>query len=312
MAKSLAKSSPSFGDSTQGYVMDKNEFGKLVKVLRREHRDEHGRLWTQKKLADLLGVSKRTIERIESGSLENLLEGDRLSRLADILQLNTIERKEFFFAAIGINSNRIILEQTEPSTILTGLTDMIESVEFPAFIMDVYGDIVVANNSVLGLFNITEGVLNDSSEIIAGYNFMRVIFHRDLNFQLVMGKNWTQNAKDNIQFFRGISLRYRTDPYFLELLSVLKRNRSFRYFWEQAYLEGDYIDFGGEYYKYNHPVYGDLQYRASTSPTNTKVGELYTIIYIPLTPYTTDIFRNIATSLGSTAVKLASWPKKPQ
>ena len=273
--------------------MDKKEFGKLVKVLRREHRDEDGRLWTQKKLADLLGVSKRTIERIESGSLENRLEGDKLSRLADILQLTTIERKEFFFAAIGVNSDRITPEQTESTIILNSLIDMIGSMELPAFIMDGYGDIIVTNMSVLGLFNIEATVINDSSKIIAGYNFMRVVFSSDLNFPLIMGENWTQNAKDNIQFFRGISLRYRANPYFSKLLSVLKRNQSFRYFWERTYLESEYIDIGGEHYKYNHPAYGELEYRASTSPTITKAGALYTIIYVPLTPYTTNTFRNI-------------------
>lgn len=292
--------------------MNKNEFGKLVKVLRREHRDENGRLWTQKKLADLLGVSKRTIERIENGSLENLLEGDRLSRLSDIFRLNTIERKEFFFAAIDVNDGKIIPEWPGSSIILSNLIEKIGLMEFPAFIMDVYGDIIAANTPVLGLFNVEERFINESSDLIAGYNFMRIIFSDESNFQLVMGTKWLQNAKDNIQFFRGISLRYRANPYFLKLLSVLKRNRSFRSCWEQTYLENEYIDLGGEHYKYNHPIYGEIDYLASTSTTITKTGELYTIIYIPLTVYTTETFRSIANSLGIMAVKLAPWPEKPQ
>lgn len=66
--------------------MERAAFGKLVQALRREHRDEKGRVWTQEVLAERTQLPKRTIERIENGSLAHL-DADILLRLADALEL---------------------------------------------------------------------------------------------------------------------------------------------------------------------------------------------------------------------------------
>jgi transcriptional regulator with XRE-family HTH domain len=82
----------------RGAAIHNDMFGKLIRSLRKEHRDEAGAQWTQQPLASKTGVEKRTIERIEQGAMRRL-ELVLVLRLADALELMTMERKEFFSGA---------------------------------------------------------------------------------------------------------------------------------------------------------------------------------------------------------------------
>ena len=62
--------------------MKPKNFGKLIAHLRKEQTDECGQSYTQKRLAQEMGVSPAVISNIERGE-KSMLESDILPRLAD-------------------------------------------------------------------------------------------------------------------------------------------------------------------------------------------------------------------------------------
>lgn len=116
--------------------MQKDMFGKLVRSLRKEHRDADGTQWTQQFLAEKAGVDKRALERIEQGLLRKI-DPDIVLRLADALELTSVERQEFFFAAMWIDNSNLASPQTDPEEKLKLLLAMLASVRLPAMLVDV-------------------------------------------------------------------------------------------------------------------------------------------------------------------------------
>ena len=80
--------------------MNRKEFGKLLAVLRKQHRDTHDHLYTQAKLAEVTGLSETVISNLERGTKENL-------KLANTLHLTTQERKEFILVASNVDETQI-------------------------------------------------------------------------------------------------------------------------------------------------------------------------------------------------------------
>jgi transcriptional regulator with XRE-family HTH domain len=288
--------------------MDRETFGRLVQVLRREHRDEEDRLWTQETLAHKTKLSKRTIERIEDGSLIKI-DAPILQRLADALKLTTMERKEFFFAAIGITNNLLTSSKSNSTEVLDALSDILKRTTLPAFINDVYADIVAANHSIINLLEIPRELIIEASHVQAGYNTMRIIFSQEFGFRDIIGDQWDKSARHNMQYFKGISLRYRLNPYFEDILSALRKYPAFKRYWGQAHIDEEDTSGNNVCYQYKHRTFGNLSYLANISTSFTKSGELYSVIYIPLDPHTSKVFKEISEKHGNDIMKLAPWPK---
>lgn len=128
--------------------MNRVEFGQLVAALRKEHLDEDGNRWTQDKLGRETGLGEVAIGKIERGERANFDEGTLL-KLADALQLTSMERKEFFLAASGIDSKHIARESAKPRATLDDLLQTMEGLQLPAFIDDSYSDVVAANSAII-------------------------------------------------------------------------------------------------------------------------------------------------------------------
>lgn len=296
------------GDSSGG-SMERKVFGKLVQALRKEHRDDDGNLWTQQTLANKAKLSKRAIQRIEDGSLRKL-DSQILLGLADALELTIAERKEFFFAAMGVDHRGIASTKYNHLETIEILFNAMRSVSLPAAITDVYADLIAANTALTKLLGIHDNLVNQVPNTPAAYNALRVIFSTEADFRGIVGEQWARSAQRNIQFFRGTSLRYRLNPYFQQLLSTLRKSSSFRRYWEQAHLEENDISAEGIIYEYNHPEFGPLTYLSNTSISITKMGELYPVIYIPMNPRTSNTFTSIVQKYGNDVINLAPWPKE--
>lgn len=48
---------------------------------------------------------------------------------------------------------------------------------------------------------------------------------------------WHRFAVGNVIYFRRMTLPYRMTPYFGKLFAHLRKNREFRWFWEQVFYE---------------------------------------------------------------------------
>ncbi|HEY0607896.1 MAG TPA: helix-turn-helix domain-containing protein [Herpetosiphonaceae bacterium] len=283
-------------------------FGKLVRSLRKEHRDADGTQWTQQILADKAGVDKRTLERIEQGLLRKI-DPDIVLRLVDALELTSVEREQFFFASMLLDNSNLASPQSDPEEKLKMLLAMLASLRLPAMLVDVYADVIAVNSGALHLFDLYDDLVNYPADEPAAHNIMRVIFARDSRYRTILGEEWSRNALHNIRFFRGITLRYRFHPYFRQTLAALWKLPAFRLYWERARVEDGDSTTDSLMYDYHHPNLGPIRYMASSSQLLTRSGTLYWAIYVPLDERTMTVFQNMVERYGTDVIQLAAWPK---
>lgn len=126
--------------------MDRFEFGVLIAMLREDME------WTQSELAEYSGLDTAIISQIERG-VKKHFDPELLFCLANSFHLTTIERREFFLAASGINEKRLIRQPSaalatdtvDAEKVLRKMIAIIEAQRLPAFIMDVYSDVLALN-----------------------------------------------------------------------------------------------------------------------------------------------------------------------
>lgn len=75
--------------------MNRKEFGQLLATLRKDMG------WTQFQLAELVEIDEAVISQVERG-VKKHYEPELLFSLANAFQLTTLERREFFLAASGL------------------------------------------------------------------------------------------------------------------------------------------------------------------------------------------------------------------
>ena len=161
--------------------MNRKEFGQLLATLRQDLD------WTQFELAEYAEVDEAIISQIERG-VKKHFEPNLLFCLANALQLTTLERREFLLAASGLDQKQIVRQpsagmSTDVFNVRRVLDKMIELtglVCLPAFLCDVYGDVIAANNIILSFFKVPPEYVEKAGQIPGGYNTARFNFGRDL------------------------------------------------------------------------------------------------------------------------------------
>lgn len=309
--------------------MNRKEFGRLVQALRREHKDDQDNCWTQKDLARAAGLLTREalaetagpskasgsetgaaiIGKIERGE-RAMLDEDMLLRLADALELTSMERREFFLAASGVDSQHVARKNSKPGASLDDLLHMMEGLQLPAFIDDCYSDLVATNDSIRAFLGIGTDFVANAMRHPIGTNVMHLIFSPESGFRGTVSTQWDDVATRNMQFFRKTTLRYRSTPYFVHLHNELRKNRMYRKFWAEAHLDenDNYAEI--EFYDYRHPVFGAVRYLATISSTVTRHGELFFTCYVPTNPHTAQVFADLAKDAGTGVHRWGDWPKK--
>jgi hypothetical protein len=105
-------------------------------------------------------------------------------------------------------------------------------------------------------------------------------------------------------------LHYRMTDYFGALLAQLRRNREFRWYWEQVFYEEKRYFVGGDSFKLGTP--GSSRFNFLTAPlvTLTPYGNLEIITHIPRNAETAAAFHQIASETPPNTYQLSSWPEK--
>jgi hypothetical protein len=235
--------------------------------------------------------------------------------------LTTLERREFFFAAVGLEENQIVrqpgrgttTDTSHPSKIIDNLLVTMSQFRVPSFLNDVYGDVIAANRSVIRFFNVPPSMLESASSVPAGYNTMRITFNNDLVGRTHVSENWDAYAMSSMLSYRASTLRYRAKPYFKYLMKIFRNPLEyplFDRFWKRvSSLEQDRI-MNSDMFTYQHEEYGEIKYLTTGITTTTSFGELFLTTYLPLDNHTNDIFSNLLQDGGDTIVRLAPWPLK--
>src|SRR5512134_1831882 len=123
--------------------MKRNEFGELIAALRQDFG------WTQASLSEFAQVEEAVISQIERG-VKKHFEPELLFSLGNAFQLTTLERREFFLAASGLDQKQIVRQPSAAMSTdvfnarkaLDKMVDMTRQVRLPAFLCDVYSDVI--------------------------------------------------------------------------------------------------------------------------------------------------------------------------
>lgn len=295
--------------------MNRKEFGKLVATLRQDMD------WTQFQLAEYAGVEEPVISQLERG-VKKHFEPDLLFRLANVFQLTTLERREFFLAASGLDDRQIVRQPTAGITtdafdavkILKKMLDLMGQVRLPAFVIDVYGDVIAANNCILAFFKPPLSLLENAERVPGGFNTIRLTFGRELVARTQISENWENYAINTMRAFREISLRYRAKPYFQYLMKAFRNPNEyplFDRFWKLVSSAEQDKEANMDHFSYRHAEFGEVKYISSATFTLTAFGELFLNQFLPLDEHTYKVFEQLAQLGGEGVVRFAPWPNKP-
>jgi transcriptional regulator with XRE-family HTH domain len=293
--------------------MNRFEFGTLVASLREDMR------WTQLELAEKSGMDVSVISNIERGARRTLLKDNMLLKLADGLQLTTMERQEFLFAASGVSEADAVRKENnrakihfDPVAFIKELGEHIGRLTVPALITDAFCDILLANQCALEYYNTPAALLNDAHRVVGGYNMMRYVFHSDSTFQDVMNdEKWEMHALVNLRFFRRRTMRVRSKPYFSTLLKELLNNKnypSFERYWRKMLFES--FDYYSAPIEKPDPENASAVVGLESLLAVTPYGELYLQQLLPMNKKTSRRFEKIMDKVGEGYVPFAPFPDK--
>ena len=142
--------------------MNRFEFGMLVASLREDMR------WTQLELAEKSGVDVSAVSNLERGARRTLLKDNMLLKLADGLQLTTMERQEFLFAASGVSESDAVRKDDhrakihfDPESFIRAQGEHIARIAAPILVTDAFCDILLANYFALEYYNTPATLLQE-------------------------------------------------------------------------------------------------------------------------------------------------------
>ena len=295
--------------------MNRVEFGQLLATLRQDLG------WTQFKLAEVADIDEAVVSQVERG-VKRFLAPDLLFALANALQLTTLERREFVLAACGLEKEKIVRQaganvKTDvfnSRKVLEKLVDLCGSVRLPAFVVDVYSDVIAVNNAMVAFYEISPELLATAAQVLGGFNTMRVNYGKELIGRNRILENWENYALNSMRSFRANTLRYRTKPYFKHLIKIFRDPIEYplfeRYWNLVSSLEQD-KDASIDIFSYHHPRFGDLNYIATPTTALTSYGELFLVQNLPLDEHTEQVFGDLLKAAGVGTLRFSSWPEKP-
>ncbi len=288
--------------------MDLNSFGQLVKTLRMGSVDENGNRWTRETFSKAIHLTPNQLGRLERGD-RKYLDKQTLKLLAESLQLTSLEKSEFLKAATGLTDQDLFCDD-DPQNELDDLIDGMESLQIPAYIIDVFSDIVAVNSTALQLYQITPELIDFARSEPVGFNMLYFIYSPELGFQEIIGPGWRNSADMAMLLFRRSTLRYRHCDYFKYILRELQKEKQFYIDWHSSHRFLKKSDATYERFGYKHPRYGPLKYIATETVVHSCRGELFMIIYNPADSVTTQAFSRLKNDHGNRAYRMATWPEK--
>lgn len=294
--------------------MNRRDFGELVSALRQDMG------WTQFQLAEYTSVDYAVISQIERG-VKKFFEPELLFCLANAFQFTSLERREFILAASGLDERQIVRQPSEgmktdvfnSARIMERMIRQTGEIRLPAFLTDVYSDVIAANNMMLALYNVPASMMETASKVPGGYNTTRLNFGRESLARIQVTDNWESYALQSMRSFRELSLQYRAKPYFKFLIKAFRNPVDYPYFdrfWRLVSSTEQDKEVNTDQFSYDHTEFGTLHYVASTTTAVTSFGNLYLIQNLPLDQHTEYVFNQLKSQAGLGVLRFAPWPEK--
>ena len=288
--------------------MDRNDFGHLVAILRRECRNEFDETMSQYDLAQIARIPLITVQKIEQGRQANV-KPETLLNLAEALNLSSRAKQVFFLSSLGIQDSTATKQMITPDEILSELTETLSQLQTPAFISDGFGDIIITKPDFLAILNIDIAQLH-APLMLSRHNINRLWFSDGFeNLRTMMGETQFDFARRSIMLFKLWSLKYRTHWYFQRLLPELNHYPIFREHWQSPLFHDEDIIIQHIYITLKHPELGLLKFLFGPRQALTIHGDLNLFSFQPLDAHTAEACLELAQKLGNQTICVGSWPK---
>lgn len=288
--------------------MNPEEFGILIRTLRKSSIDQHGNPWTRKSLSRVIHLSVDQLGRLERGD-RKLLDKQLLILLSSAFNLTILEKKELLEAATGLKDEELYA-RTDPVNKLNELLLEIKRFRTPAMVLDSYSDLVAANGPAMSLYAMTPEMRDYIKQLPAGTNMMKMIYSPEFGSRELFGPFWREVANIEMLLFRRATLCYRHRDYFKYIISILLQDRQFDVDWYTSHRHQSYYNLTYELFEYIHPRFGPVSYLASETRVPTKKGNLYLLVYNPVNKFTVPVFEELYRETGNAVARFAPWPDK--
>lgn len=302
-------------------VEQKHEnFGKILASLRKQHRDRWYKEWNTERLANESKsdqqtgcLTKQIIANIEAGRRSNL-DSDTLARLANGLSLTPLERKDFFYMAIGAEADAGAKNYYSDKD-ARDVFNTVASMFTPCYVIDQYCDFVACNAAFLKLFGFQLEGIEESKSKPAGLNLLYHILAPESTYRMSLSDTeWKNSALNNIYFFRRITLKYRHTDYFQYLLDALLELDEFKNRWFDSFSaktqekSRQHIALTDNNYSL-YQVMGH-SFIGTVTSIMTKDGELHLVVYTPNSLETATMFSELINHSAREVYFIAPWPEK--
>lgn len=274
--------------------------------------------WTQNDLAEQAGLPVAVISNVERGERRGLLKDNILLKLAQGLQLTSLERREFVLAASGVAEQEMIqtgdnpkLSNLQAESFINEMSEKIGYFNVPAFVTDSYSDIVLANSTAIQFYRPPESFLAADPGEIGVFNQMRYVFHVDSPMKAIQGKQWEVSALLSLRFFRRKTMRVRATRYYSQLMEEFKDEKRYPLF-TKVYrrmlfeLQDDYYHPIGQPKDQDESVFTEFSVFLATTP----FGELHLHYLAPLNQNTSIAFDALYRQAGAGSFHFAPFPDK--
>lgn len=289
--------------------MNAAEFGQLIKALRQNSFDEGGEKLTRQKLSEAVKMTLQQLGRLERGE-QKIIDAQNLSMLAKSLNLTNLEEREFLEVAANL-SDKGAADSVSPEISLDEVLNILQQLHVPAYVTDVYCDVVAMNAISLALQGISANLQSYLGTLPIGYNCLYNIYFSQPHFMELLGENeWKESAYMAMLYFRRITLPYRHTAYFKYVLKELLKERQFAIDWYASHRTEDHYDNSYQLTSYDHPLYGPICYLITETIITTARGNLCLFIYNACDETTASVFRKLFKQSGARIHRLASWPHK--
>ena len=287
--------------------MEHEAFGRIVAALRKEQIDyASGRRWSQQKLAEETGLTKRIVSKIERGR-QARLDGEVLQELARAFKLTSLERREFFAMASRLSDKTFVRADLNHEEVFEKAWSLLDTLCSPAFLMDPFANIVGINRAMVAFHGCNLAQINAAKAATEGVNLLTLLLAPDAALRQVLGHGWHSIALDIMRQWRAMTLRYRHTERFQKLYAALSAFPDFHMFWSVSRHRVQDVNSHLRSYVYTHKMHGPVGYTVFTNSSLSDYGDLYLSTYVPQDRGTVDLFQELA-GKDSHALPLASWP----
>jgi len=288
--------------------MNYKEFGKLIKVLRKEQVDPvAAKSWTQKMLADKLNVSLRTVEEVERGTKGNL-NPQLLMGVAKVFKLTSMERIKLLGLATSMDESSMVAHTVSAEQMQQYVHTFVCGIQLPFVVYDPLYNMVLCNQPFLQFHGVTEGFLDHASTDPARFNILRFFFAPDSPYLTIRKTIPEEHILSSLQYFRGLSFEHRHAAVYASLLSALHRYPGFSKYWEMIKHEERELFFRWQGEEFQHSILGAVSYIVTTTIVLAMPYNLYLSIYVPKSKATQQIFTELSFESHESIQHFAHFP----